>query len=311
MLRVLPKTKSNNQVRFIFFSSLLCLFFCQIGKAQPGNYSDRALFFDQLEERARSLSEKLAAYSNPDFNSSGNETENYMFEGGNQYVTDFNASFVQVRDGNDTNFTTEEKITEVDLEEYSEKISMESQIGRYYIQPFIGMSVPPHQINYTGLGEPVKIKTEIGYAVGLRAGRRWGNFETELHYGYINTEFKKLVSPSLIFGTQDTSGQSELFNCGARIGYGLPFGNNGWFRFASGIGLVHRKDILNLNQFFEFQTVISSENIFSYDVLFSLGYEMKKGLDMFMAYRFLGQSAKGDFDEATMHLLEFGLGANF
>jgi hypothetical protein len=56
---------------------------------------------------------------------------------------------------------------------------------------------------------------------------------------------------------------------------------------------------------------LESETIFTYDFLFSLGYEFKKDLDVFVAYRVLGMVSKGDFDESAMHLLQFGLGANF
>ena len=58
-------------------------------------------------------------------------------------------------------------------------------------------------------------------------------------------------------------------------------------------------------------TFLESETIFTYDFLFSLGYEVKKDLDAFVAYRVLGMVSKGDFDESAMHLLQLGLGANF
>ena len=47
-----------------------------------------------------------------------------------------------------------------------------------------------------------EIKTEIGHAVGINIGRRWRNFDAELHYGYVNTEFKKAsFSISLFIST--------------------------------------------------------------------------------------------------------------
>ena len=109
----------------------------------------------------------------------------------------------------------------------------------------------------------------------------------------------------------NATGQSELFNFGTRIG--LWFNFWGWWvvsALASGIGYAN-SDVLNRDMIFSFGTIVSSESIFTYDFLFSLGYEIKKDLDVFFAYRVLAMNGKGDFDEATMHLLELGLGANF
>jgi hypothetical protein len=277
--------------------------------AQSSTVSNRAAYYDQIEERARSLSDKLATFSNSETNN-----ENAFLNSD----VDFNSSFVKIADENESisfsdtlNPTSAEIETEATLENDVELITMESHVGKYYIQPFIGFSIPPHHINFKGLGYPAEIKTEIGHAVGINFGRRWRNFEAEIHYGYINTEFKKAIYPAFYYHPQHASGQSELFNGGARLGYGLPFGTGGWFRFASGVGFANRKDVLNLALGPTITTFLESETIFTYDFLFSLGYEFKKDLDVFVAYRVLGTVSKGDFDESTMHLLEFGLGANF
>jgi len=277
--------------------------------AQSSTVSNRAAYYDQIEERARSLSDKLATFTNSETNN-----ENAFLNSD----VDFNSSFVKIADENESisfsdalNPTSAEIETEATLENDVELITMESHVGKYYIQPFIGFSIPPHYINFKGLSHSAEIKTEIGHAVGINFGRRWRNFEAELHYGYINTEFKKAVFPFPYSSPRHASGQSELFNGGARFGYGLPFGEGGWFRLATGVGFANRKDILNLDQLGTITTYLGSETIFTYDFLFSLGYEMKKDLDLFVAYRILGLYSKGDFDESTMHLLEFGLGANF
>jgi hypothetical protein len=263
-----------------------------------------------LEERARLLSNKLDAFARSDFNST-DKLKDYSVDGFTGFAdADINASFVKISDGNSsTPFLLESE--EVGEDELSLEITMEQQIGRYYIQPFIGMSVPPHQISFKGLTHSAEIKTEIGHAVGINMGRRWKNFEAEIHYGYINTEFKKTIFPFPYSSPQHTSGQSELFNGGARLGYGIPFGEGGWFRFASGVGFANRKDVLNLDSLGKITPFFGSETVFTYDFLFSLGYEIKKDLDVFVAYRALAMSGKGDFEDATMHLLELGLGANF
>lgn len=308
MPKILPKSYFRIYIRICFLTVSSCLVFSTF--AEPFAYNDRSAYFDQLEERARLLSNKLDAFARSDFNST-DKLKDYSVDGFTGFAdADINASFVKISDGNSsTPFLLESE--EVGEDELSLEITMEQQIGRYYIQPFIGMSVPPHQISFKGLPHSAEIKTEIGHAVGINMGRRWKNFEAEIHYGYINTEFKKTIFPFPYSSPQHTSGQSELFNGGARLGYGIPFGEGGWFRFASGVGFANRKDVLNLDSLGKITPFFGSETVFTYDFLFSLGYEIKKDLDVFVAYRALAMSGKGDFEDATMHLLELGLGANF
>jgi hypothetical protein len=104
----------------------------------------------------------------------------------------------------------------------------------------------------------------------------------------------------------------EVFQIGARVGYGIPFGESGWIRAAGGFGYGKRKDSLSFSvsetldlSFYE------NNSVFTYDILLSLGYEMALGLDAFVAYRLLGTSANEDFGSVAMHLFEIGLGANF
>ena len=312
MLKVLPKSYFRNYIRIRFSIISSCIFFsvCSITFAEPFAYNERSTYFDQLEERARLLSNKLDAFARSDFNANDKFKDNSVGRLTGFADADINASFVEISDGN-SSAPFLPKSEEVEEDDLSEEITMENQIGRYYIQPFIGMSVPPHQISFKGLPHSAEIKTEIGHAVGINMGRRWKNFEAEIHYGYINTEFKKTIFPFPYSSPQHTSGQSELFVGGARLGYGVPFGEGGWFRFASGVGFANRKDVLNLDYLGKITPYFGSETVFTYDFLFSLGYEVKKDLDVFIAYRALATSGKGDFQDATMHLLELGLGANF
>jgi len=311
VLKFLPKTYQYIHLESLLLGILMCLILLlpRTAFAQPKSVSNKDAYYDQIEERARSLSAKLAAFTNSEID---NE---------NTYLNsdiDFNSSFVKTEDENEsTSFSgtsdtaSVELETEVKLEDEVELVTMESHVGKYYIQPFIGFSIPPHHVKFKGLSHSAEIRTEIGHAVGINIGRRWMNFDAELHYGYVNTEFKKAVFPFPYSSPRHASGQSELFNGGARLGYGLPFGEGGWFRLAAGVGFANRKDILNLDQLGTITTYLGSETIFTYDFLFSLGYEVKKDLDAFVAYRVLGMVSKGDFDESAMHLLQLGLGANF
>ena len=316
MPKFLPKTYQYIHVESLSLGIWMCLTLVLplSAFAQPISVSNQAAYYDQLEERARSLSEKLAAFTD----TKKNPVQRYENSPVLNSDVDLNSSFVKIADENESisisspqiPISVQDETVEI-LEDDVERLTMQSQVGKYYIQPFLGISIPPHHINFKGLGYLAEIKTEIGHAVGINIGRRWGNFEAEIHYGYINTELKKAIYPAFYHHPQHASGQSELFNGGARLGYGLPFGTGGWFRFACGVGFANRKDVLNLDLGPTITTFLDSETIFTYDFLFSLGYEFKKDLDVFVAYRVLGMVSKGDFDESAMHLLQLGLGANF
>ena len=185
--------------------------------------------------------------------------------------------------------------------------NMEKERGSYFIQPFIGIALPPSEISYSGQGilASSKIETGVGHAIGLSFGRRWDNLEGELHFGYAQSSYNELITSIKNYPTE---GQLEVFQIGARVGYGVPLGQKGWFRTAGGFGFSNRRDVLDIETNPSF---VSSETAFTYDLLLGLGYEVGMGLDAFLAYRLLGVSENGDFDSVAMHLFQVGLGANF
>ncbi|MBT5916703.1 MAG: porin family protein [Opitutae bacterium] len=185
--------------------------------------------------------------------------------------------------------------------------NMEKERGAYFIQPFIGVAVPPSTLTFNGPTNDASIETEIGNAVGLSFGRRWDNLEGEVHLGYINAAYGDISLPTSIL-PDPADGQLEVFQIGARVGYGIPFGEKGWFRVAGGFGFASRRDVINI---LNSDSYLSSETAFTYDLLLGLGYEVGMGLDAFLAYRLLGVSENGDFDSVAMHLFQVGLGANF
>lgn len=187
--------------------------------------------------------------------------------------------------------------------------NMEKERGAYFIQPFVGVLLPPSEISFSGLPDPAEIEMSVGHALGLSFGRRWDNLEGELHFGYTNSEFSNLISSSGQPFKSD--GQLEVFQIGTRLGYGIPFAEKGWFRVAGGFGFANRRDAINVDNGLTNPSFVSSETAFTYDLLLSLGYEVGMGLDAFLAYRLLGVSENGDFDSVAMHLFQVGLGANF
>ena len=183
--------------------------------------------------------------------------------------------------------------------------NMEKERGSYFIQPFFGVAVPPSNQSFTAPSGEATIETKIGHSLGLSFGRRWDNLEGELHFGYLTSDYGDMTIPGVLL---PADGQLEVFQIGTRLGYGVPFSERGWFRVAGGFGFASRRDVINIPSV---QSFVSSETTFTYDLLLGLGYEVGMGLDAFLAYRLLGVSENGDFDSVAMHLFQVGLGANF
>ena len=189
--------------------------------------------------------------------------------------------------------------------------NMEKERGAYFIQPFIGVVMPTSPIAVTSFSSPAEVESKVGNIIGVSVGRRWDNLEGEIHFGYSNVNFGEISSS--FFMPHYSEGQLEVFQIGTRLGYGIPFGEEGWFRVAGGFGFANRRDVLNVELVSggDVQSFLSSETAFTYDLLLGLGYEVGMGLDAFLAYRLLGVSENGDFDSVAMHLFQVGLGANF
>ena len=189
--------------------------------------------------------------------------------------------------------------------------NMEKERGAYFIQPFLGVVLPTSSVALSSFVSPAEVETKVGNVIGLSVGRRWDNLEGEIHFGYLNANFGEISSS--FFTPHSSEGQLEVFQIGTRLGYGIPFGEEGWFRVAGGFGFANRRDVLNVELVSgsPVKSFLNSETAFTYDLLLSLGYEVGMGLDAFLAYRLLGVSENGDFDSVAMHLFQVGLGANF
>lgn len=311
--------------------------------AQVNNtYTSREAFYDNLEARAKALSLRLAEVSG---------TDPIPFDRPPPTILSTRRP-VPVRTGQaqqafdalpgpspepvetkDENILYRADGTPVTIEEEPPKPPkvprklMERERGQYFIQPFVGLAFISsdaslsYSSGYTGsppvpVMHNVDIETQIGHVVGINLGRRWGNIEGELHssYSMVGYDTVDLSVPSSSYFEKDlpASGEVEVFQVGARIGYALPFGETGWIRAAGGFGFGNRRDFLTISPPTSIPTTFgSSESAFTYDLLFSMGYEMEFGLDTFLAYRLLGSSENGNFGKIAMHLFELGLGANF
>ena len=214
-----------------------------------------------------------------------------------------------------------EEVPEAPVKKRPPRKEMERDRGQYFIQPFVGLAFMSSDASFNrfngfdGLGNPIysdiEIETKVGHAIGLGLGRRWKNFEGEIHFSYASVGYDSASAADGSFAASvPVSGEVELFQIGARAGYGIPVGESGWIRAAGGFGYGKRRDFLSLGPPLG-ESFGNSDSAFTYDLLFSLGYEIEWGLDAFLAYRLLGSSGNGDFDKVAMHLFELGLGANF
>jgi hypothetical protein len=310
-------------------------FFADLGFAQSTSDQRRETYYQNLEARARSLSQKLAEISGTEpipFHSPKRSVLSSMESNPSNASpqTAYDSLPGPIVEPASTSAPQSETLYRADgtpvvlqsapttspaIASSSDAVpkkrairrNMGKERGSYFIQPFIGVAVPPSNQSFKGSGSVATIETEIGHSLGLSFGRRWDNLEGELHFGYLTSDYGDITIPGTPFPTTTADGQLEVFQIGTRLGYGIPFAEKGWFRVAGGFGFASRRDVINLPT----QSYVSSETVFTYDLLLGLGYEVGMGLDAFLAYRLLGVSENGDFDSVAMHLFQVGLGANF
>jgi hypothetical protein len=324
------------------FFVILCFSSSLVAWSQTGNtYVSKDAFYDSLEARAKALSQRLADISGTDpipFERPPPTILSTPKPASNQAQNAFDA-LPQSRHRNVTGQTSQEtddgtlyradgtpveskeEIPEAPIKKRPARQEMQRDRGQYFIQPFFGLGFISSDASLSYLngfdnsGNPlisnIEIETKVGHTIGLSLGRRWRNFEGELHFSYATVGYDSVATNSGNFSASvDANGQVEIFQIGSRIGYGVPVGESGWIRAAGGFGYGKRRDFLSIKAPLN-DSYSNSESVFTYDLLFSLGYEIEWGLDAFLAYRLLGSSANGDFDKVTMHLFELGLGANF
>jgi len=324
----------------------ISLFLLKAGLHAQGQntYASRDAFYDSLEARAQALSKRLAEISGTDpipFERPPPTILSTIKPSGAQQVqSTFDAlpgpkvqnpqppvpaapvdNTLYRADG--TPVVVVPQSQEVQPVEAPEKINPENYLegarGKYFLQPFVGLALVGSEVSFSPmkLGKPLfeaEIETEVGTTVGLAYGRRWSNLEGEIHFSYSTLGYKSITAFSGGgFGPFAADGDLELFQVGARIGYGVPFGESGWIRAAGGFGYGKRKDSVSFtpSKSVGVTSYYEPNSVFTYDLLLSLGYEMALGLDAFLAYRLLGTSDNGDFGGVAMHLFEVGLGANF
>ena len=205
----------------------------------------------------------------------------------------------------ESNETLEEKVLEVKV---VPPRYLEDELGRFYIQPFIGLSLISGQMNLAGDALP-SVDHDLGYGLGINYGRRWGNLYGEIHLSHHENDFSGVYAGSVII---DVDGSTYITNLGARLGYNFFLGQKSWIKAATGFGFAERRTI--------YETKITpggsiskgeSSSVFSYDFLVAMSYEISPGLDASITYRFLNVNEYNIYDDISTHLFEVGVARNF
>ena len=295
----------------------------------PDAMITRDQYLDKLEERFRSASSELGEISGVEFEvpanfmgkSSGAQKAFDELPGPiNNLTPDLLSDEEIIREimgeeeeqdlevlvVDDANATDEDKVLEVEV---IPSRFLEDELGQFFVQPFIGLSIIPGSLKISNTSQTPKVDHELGHSVGLVYGRRWGNLTGELHLGHFLNDFSGIIQNPFLL---EVDGTTEATNIGARLGYGLPFGESGWFKSSLGFGFAQRRSsytvFLNGS---EISSISKSESVFTYDLLLAMAYELGIGWDAVLSYRFMNMDEYESFDDLSVHLLELGLGKNF
>jgi hypothetical protein len=205
----------------------------------------------------------------------------------------------------ESNDTLEEKVLEVKV---VPPRYLEDELGKFYIQPFIGLSLISGQMNLAGDALPA-VDHDLGYGLGINYGRRWGNLYGEIHLSHYENDFSGVYAGSIII---DVDGSTYITNLGARLGYNFFLGQKSWIKAATGFGFAERRTI--------YETKITpggsiskgeSSSVFSYDFLVAMAYEISPGWDASITYRFLNVNEYNIYDDISAHLFEVAVAKNF
>lgn len=205
----------------------------------------------------------------------------------------------------ESNETLEEKILEVKV---VPPRYLEDELGKFYIQPFIGLSLISGQMNLAGDALP-SVDHDLGYGLGINYGRRWGNLYGEIHLSHYENDFSGVYAGSIII---DVDGSTYITNLGARLGYNFFLGQKSWIKAATGFGFAERRTI--------YEAKITpggsiskgeSSSVFSYDFLVAMAYEISPGWDASITYRFLNVNEYNIYDDISAHLFEVAVAKNF
>lgn len=285
-------------------------------QAQAPNISiTRDQYLDKLEARHKDLSLELKAILGDAFvlpegiikpeNPAQGEFDSLPGPIKSNFFYENNSTQAQTKVTTDSNESGDEPLYE---SEVVPPRFLEDEKGTYFIQPYVGLSVIGGDLK-VGVDIP-EMDADLGYSLGVRAGRRWGNLEGEIHVGYQYNSYQGDFVDSGSY--YSVSGMVEATSLGTRLGYGVPFGDRGWYKGAIGFGFANRRHSNNV-------TIDSyappgesyAESVFTYNFMVAMGYQLEFGWDAILSYQYLTLGDYREFDDLSAHLFELGLGKNF
>ena len=191
---------------------------------------------------------------------------------------------------------------------------LEDELGQFFVQPFIGLSIIPGSLKISNLQYYPKVDHELGHSVGLVLWATLGKFDGRASFRSFLNDFSGIKESLIgsVSSLMEVDGTTEATNIGARLGYGIPYGESGWFKSSLGFGFSQRRTSFNSKSNWFSDTYVSeSESVFMYDLLLAVAYELGIGWDAVLSYRFMNMDEYESFDDLSVHLFELGLGKNF
>jgi hypothetical protein len=190
--------------------------------------------------------------------------------------------------------------------------TVKKKLGDYYIMPFMGLSLPS-ELSYSR-SDTWEVDSEVGHVFGLIGGKSFGRWFGEIHFEYGQQKLDAMSHPKPVLTSMITSvsGDSEIINFGARIGFLHHLSTNFWLQMGLGAGVVGREDSLSYSIKGGWASSHGeSKTTYTYDGLVNLGFSMTEYFHGRFGYRYLGTGENGDFGTLRHHLIELGLGADF
>ena len=105
-------------------------------------------------------------------------------------------------------------------------------------------------------------------------------------------------------------GSLDILNFNARLGYTFQLMDSLALNGSVGLGFANRKNILQDN-IKRPSTFTSNENVLSYDLAFSLSYDLADNFMVSLGYNYVNVAEISQFSELNMHIFELAAGANF
>lgn len=303
-----------------FYFLISSIFLHSIGYSQNDNQvNSRNAIFDRLEARAKSLAsrmDEMAGNANTEqtgVNSPIPSSSVPLFNQ-EQEARSEEPSIPNPSNGSptETSISPNSAFTVVDnSEDFLPPPTVQELKGDYYILPTLGFALSSEstvKLKRDGSIEEKYLDNKMGYSIGVRAGMRFNDFYSDVGIKYSSIEFN---THGALRGTPYIGeGSLDILNFNARLGYTFQLMDSLALNGSVGLGFANRKNILQDN-IKRPSTFTSNENVLSYDLAFSLSYDLADNFMVILGYNYVNVAEISQFSELNMHIFELGAVANF